>query len=334
MSGFFTSEGNVRPRSSRGRSENSGGGKSSFDFFSWNDAPAAAKPTMSTTRHAMETARSKPAAGASKAAGISSRSTFNVGGSASYRMHNGENVPLNSSRPGSSRRVNESQNSRVVFGTNVGTAGGEVAPYRETSHVSQRKQSELYESVNIFGKDNKKTMNRYHKVPSQKVRDLDGTNALIPHVVENRAAAVAATPVETPSSSARPSPPASTVDEIPASKPVPAAMREEIGGSTLGETAAANGGGIDKASSRSPGKRPGSATNKTRLTFDGTTEKMCSPEQLKQWRAAGSYTPRVRPSPGGNSTYKFGESEAPSRNGFMTSTKRLPPGGYSSISIT
>ena len=186
------------------------------------------QPTMSTTRHAMETARSKPAAGASKAAGISSRSTFYVGGSASYRMHNGENVPLNSSRPGSSRRVNESQNSRVVFGTNVGTAGGEVAPYRETSHVSQRKQSELYESVNIFGKDNKKTMNRFHKVPSQKVRDLDGTNAAIPHVVENRAAAVAATPVETPSSSARPSPPASTVDEIPASKPVPAAMREEI----------------------------------------------------------------------------------------------------------
>ena len=43
MSGFFTSEGNVRPRSSRGRRENSGGGKSSFDFFSWNDAPTAAK---------------------------------------------------------------------------------------------------------------------------------------------------------------------------------------------------------------------------------------------------------------------------------------------------
>ena len=41
MSGFFTSEGNVRPRSSRGRSENSGGGKSSFDFFSWNDNSSA-----------------------------------------------------------------------------------------------------------------------------------------------------------------------------------------------------------------------------------------------------------------------------------------------------
>ena len=42
MSGFFTSEGNVRPRSSRGRSENSGGGKSSFDFFSWNDNKSGA----------------------------------------------------------------------------------------------------------------------------------------------------------------------------------------------------------------------------------------------------------------------------------------------------